>query len=122
MLEDVIVLATGHQVEPDPDGKTADTTVVTLLLSPQESQRAVLASTQGAIHFVLRNGADPDRTAGTPTLLSQLAGSLPLAPHPVLHPAAPALQPAPKRHAIEVILGDSGEAKSIPIPDRGAGQ
>jgi pilus assembly protein CpaB len=122
VLEDVVVLATGHQVQPDPDNKTANTAVVTLLLSPEQSQRAVLASAQGAIHFVLRNSADPSRTGGAPTLLSQLAGSLPISPHPVIRPAAPAVQPTPKLRAIEVILGDSGEAKSIPIPDRGAGQ
>ena len=122
VLEDAVVLATGHQVEPDPEGKTSDTTVVTLLLSPDQSQRAVLASTQGAIHFVLRNSGDAGRAQAPPTLLSQLAGSLPAAPHPVVRPTAPAVQLPLMRHAIEVILGDSGEARSMAVQDRGAGQ
>ena len=58
VVQNAVVIAAGHQTEPDPSGKIADVTVVTLLLTPGESQRAVLASTQGAIHFILRNGAD----------------------------------------------------------------
>ena len=56
VLQNALVIAAGHQIEPDPKDKTSDATVVTLLLTPEESQRAVLASNQGAIHFVLRNG------------------------------------------------------------------
>ncbi len=63
VLQDAVVLAAGHQLEPDPEGKTSDVTVVTLLLTPEQAKRAVLASTQGAIHFVLRNGADTSRSS-----------------------------------------------------------
>lgn len=57
-LQDAVVLAAGQRVEPDPSGKPSSVTVVTLLLSPEDAQRAVLASTQGTVHFVLRNGSD----------------------------------------------------------------
>jgi pilus assembly protein CpaB len=105
VLENAVVLATGHQVEPDPDGKTSDTTVVTLLLSPEQSQLAVLAAAQGAIHFILRNAGDVGRSGDTPALVSQLAGSLPVATRPVLRPTSPAPPVVPKHPTIEVIQG-----------------
>ncbi|HEV2619091.1 MAG TPA: Flp pilus assembly protein CpaB, partial [Acidobacteriaceae bacterium] len=45
VLENALVIAAGHQIEPDPSAKTPDATVVTLLLTPDQAQRAVLAST-----------------------------------------------------------------------------
>jgi pilus assembly protein CpaB len=117
VLQNAVVLAAGHQLEPDPEGKTSDVTVVTLLLTPEQAERAVLASTQGAIHFVLRNGADISRSGGIPMLLSQLSGPLPAVARTVTHPAAPA---APLHHGIETVLGGSGDARSAAAPNGGA--
>jgi len=61
-LQDVVVLAAGQQFQPDPSGKPASVGVVTLLLKPEDAEEAVLASSQGTIHFVLRNGADREHT------------------------------------------------------------
>jgi pilus assembly protein CpaB len=36
---------------------------VTLLLKPADAEKVVLASSEGVIHFVLRNGADRTRIA-----------------------------------------------------------
>jgi pilus assembly protein CpaB len=96
------VIAAGQQIEPDPAGKPSAATVVTLLLTPEEAQRAVLASTQGAIHFVLRNESDTGRTQDAPTLLSDLSGQA--VPAVTVRPAAPVS--APLRHEIETVLGD----------------
>lgn len=78
-LQDATVLAAGQKVEPDPSGKPSSVTVVTLLLSPDDAQRAVLASTQGTVHFVLRNGSDRVVTTTLPIQLSSLGGDAPLA-------------------------------------------
>ncbi|WP_263382150.1 Flp pilus assembly protein CpaB [Granulicella arctica] len=75
VLQNAEVVAAGHQAEPDPDGKSSAATVVTLLLSPQESERAVLASAQGNIHFILRNNTDKGRTDSLSLVTSQLMGS-----------------------------------------------
>jgi pilus assembly protein CpaB len=75
VLQNAEVLAAGHQVEPDPEGKPSTVTVVTLLLTPEDAERAVLASTQGSVHFVLRNGSDTGQTHNAPILLSQLSGA-----------------------------------------------
>src|SRR5579863_6081286 len=58
VLQDVEVLTAGQTIEPDPQGKPEQVNVVTLLLSPPDSQKLQLASTQGSIQFVLRNGTD----------------------------------------------------------------
>jgi pilus assembly protein CpaB len=119
VLQNAVVLAAGQQLEPDPTGKTADVTVVTLLLTPVQAERAVLASTQGAIHFVLRNGADSSRSGDTPMLLSQLSGPVPAVARTVTHPAAAATQAAPLHQGIETILGGFSDARSAATPDGG---
>jgi pilus assembly protein CpaB len=58
ILPNVEVLVAGQKIEPDPTGKPETVNVVTLLLKPEDGEKLVLASTQGAIQFVLRNGAD----------------------------------------------------------------
>jgi pilus assembly protein CpaB len=120
VLQNAVVLAAGNQLEPDPTGKTADVTVVTLLLTPVQAERAVLASTQGAIHFVLRNGADSSRSGGIPMLLSQLSGPLPAMARTVPPPAAAAIPAAPKHQGIETILNEFSDARSAATPDGGA--
>ena len=124
VLQNAVVIATGHQIEPDPAGKTSDATVVTLLLTPEESQRAVLASNQGAIHFVLRNGGDASLSGDAPTLLSQLANNRPTEPaRTIVRPTAPAIPAAPKRHEIETVLGGGpADARLTGSLNGGAGQ
>jgi pilus assembly protein CpaB len=75
VLQDVRVLAVGQRAQPDPEGKPATVTVVTLLLTPEEAERAVLASTHGSVHLLLRNSADRGHTQTAPLLLSMLPGS-----------------------------------------------
>jgi len=108
VVQDAVVIAAGHQTEPDPAGKTLDVDVVTLLLTPEDSQRAVLASTQGAIHFLLRNGADASHSADAPVLLSQLAGRPVAGPAPIARPAAAPPPAAPRRQEIETVLSGNG--------------
>lgn len=101
VLQDAEVLAAGHQVQPDPTGKPSTVDVVTLLLSPQEAEKAVLASAQGSIHFVLRNGGDHADAKATPVALPQLAA---LPGRGTGHRAAPRPEgPAP--WVVETMLG-----------------
>ena len=104
VLQDVVVLAAGQQIRPDPEGKpTSDNNVVTLLLKPEDSEKLVLATSLGAIHFVLRNGADREQASSTSVGLDELTGTT--AP---LARAATAIAPAPhpKPYQVETILGD----------------
>ncbi|MFY9744840.1 MAG: Flp pilus assembly protein CpaB [Acidobacteriaceae bacterium] len=112
VLQDAEVLAAGHQVQPDPSGKPVSVDVVTLLLSPEEAEKAVLASEKGTIHFVLRNGGDHGASAAAPVALAQLA-SLPSTtkgapPVPEVHKPH-----APKPWVVETLLGDKRSAVSF---------
>lgn len=72
ILQDVEVLTAGQHIEPDPNGKPETVSVVTLLLTPQDSEKIVLASQEGSIQFVLRNGADNTKATTTPVGMSSL--------------------------------------------------
>lgn len=81
ILQNVEVVTAGTQIEPDPQGKPQTVNVVTLLLTPEDSQKLLLSSTQGTIQFVLRSGADAGKTNPQPTRLSELvAGVKPPSP------------------------------------------
>ena len=82
VLQDAEVLTAGQNIEPDPQGKPQTVNVVTLLLTPEDSQKLVLASTQGTIEFVLRNGADHEHVKAVPIQVASLAGQEPVAKTP----------------------------------------
>ena len=67
LLQDVEVITAGQNIQPDPAGKANPVDVVTLLVTPEQAEKAALASSMGSIHFILRNGTDRgtmDRGAG----------------------------------------------------------
>ncbi|MBZ5565819.1 MAG: Flp pilus assembly protein CpaB [Acidobacteriia bacterium] len=114
LLQDVEVLTAGTQIEPDPTGKPQTVNVVTLLLSPEDSQKLLMASTQSTIQFVLRNGADQEKQTVKPTRLGELIA----AAKPPVPPSAPAGRghhpkavqpehrvPVPSVYVVEVIQG-----------------
>jgi pilus assembly protein CpaB len=102
VLQDVVVLAAGQQIEPQADGKPISVNVVTLLLKPQDAEKLVLATSLGGIHFVLRNGADQQQSLNEPVGLDQLAAVSNTPPAP----AAPAPKPRLSTYEVETILGD----------------
>lgn len=101
ILQDVQVLAIGQKIEPDPEGKPAPATVVTLLLNPSDAEKIDLASSQGAIHFVLRNGSDSGQPTQTPAMMTQLGG---LAIPPAEKPHK-AMMAAAKPYQVETFMG-----------------
>lgn len=106
VLQDVEVVTAGQTIEPDPQGKPQEVNVVTLLLSPEDSQKLQLASAQGTIQFVLRNGTDAKSVEIHPTRLEQLLGIV--KPAPPAPTRVPKRQSAPSRdpmYVLEVIEG-----------------
>lgn len=104
VLQDVEVLTAGQTIEPDPQGKPQQVDVVTLLLTPEDSQKIQLASTQGTIQFVLRNGTDTKTAELQPARLEQLV-PLPKAPVVVRNGKRVATKPKPSYTTLEVIQG-----------------
>lgn len=121
VLQDAEVLAAGHQVQPDPEGKPSAVTVVTLLLSPDEAERVVLASSQGTIHFVLRSGSDKARMHENSITLSQLSPAMEVAlpgRTAVGHLRVAALAGVvPVAISVQTILGDKEVTSTFPKAD-----
>ncbi len=109
VLQDAEVLAAGHQVEPDPTGKPATVNVVTLLMKPDDAERVVLASTQGTIHFVLRNSTDRGQVVDPPVELSELIPGAERKAAAVGKTQAPQI----RRFIVETILGDKRSGTSF---------
>ena len=94
----VQVLAAGtrqDQGKPESDSKTASaSTVVTLIVSPQDAERIALAQSEGEIMLMLRNPLDTDPTATTGVRTASLLGTEETAA-PVVRTPAPRRAPAP---------------------------
>lgn len=114
VLSNVQVLAAGTKLEQDGEqGKPVSVNVVTLLVTPEESEKLTLGATEGKIQLALRNPLDKD-TPETPgiqpaSLLGgaarparRAAGNSARASRPVATAAAQA-QPEP---TVEIIRGD----------------
>src|SRR5208337_2537266 len=94
VLQNVEVLSTGERLEPDPSGKPQNVKVVTVLLNPDDAEKLMLASNDGTVQFVLRNGADQEQLKRQPVQLRELKGGVPVAvPKVKRAQAAPAKAP-----------------------------
>jgi pilus assembly protein CpaB len=111
VLQDVEVLTVGQKLQPDPQGKPDTVSVVTLLLSPEDSQKMVLASSQGSIQFVLRNGADHTRIDAMPVQIAQLGGPRAVVAATGITPRR--YLPMKQTDVVETILGDKRSTKSF---------
>lgn len=114
ILQDVEVITAGQKIQPDPQGKPETVNVVTLLLTPEDSQKLLLASNQATIHFVLRSGADQEKPETRPVRLGELVAGV--QKKPVVEEGRPRRRlarvekpPAPKPpnfYTVEIIHGD----------------
>jgi pilus assembly protein CpaB len=113
VLQDSVILAAGQQTHADPEGKPASVNVVTLLLRPEDAEKLVLATSLGAIHFVLRNGADQAQTVSPSVGLDQLTGTTTAAPVVAATTIVKAGPAKPKPYQVETILGDKQVVNSF---------
>jgi pilus assembly protein CpaB len=117
------VLTAGTRYEHDktmtPDA--IPSSVVTLLLTPSDAERVVLASTEGQIMLVLRNPLDVDESATAGTRTRTLFGGIEAVPEParivapvarrprpvaeVAPPSPPAPPPPPPPYMVQSIKG-----------------
>jgi len=110
----VLTAGTLYDQEQSKDGKAIPSTVVTLMVTPEDAERIVLAQNSGAIMLVLRNPLDivPTETKGVrlislmgapddpPPVRVQKGQSRVAKPAPVVAPSE-----APKPSSVEVIRG-----------------
>jgi len=112
----VLTAGTRYDQENAKDGKPIPSTVVTLLVSPEDGERIALAAAEGQIMLTLRNPLDTAPTATTGVGTAGLFGSQPASavakPHVTKAPAraaelvvTPAPTPAAPKYTVEAIRG-----------------
>jgi pilus assembly protein CpaB len=119
VLQNVQVLSTGTKMDPDPNGKPENVTIITLLVTPEESEKLALAENQGTIQFVLRNGGDSAST-NTPAIgIAELTGApKPPAPEPVRTKraaAAAAVKPPTNSYLVETLANGKITVSKFPV-------
>jgi pilus assembly protein CpaB len=112
VLQDAQIIAAGQKMQPDPEGKPTTVDVVTLLVKPNDAERVVLASAQGSVHFVLRNGSDHEQLADTPANISELGGAKPVVIHEKVRRVDVPVTPA-KIYTVETIAGGKQTTESF---------
>lgn len=124
VLQNVAVLASGHQLERTSTGEAQNTAVITLLVSPDDAQRLALASSEGKIQLALRNPLDT-KAADVPSSGARGLYKYASAPAPTEHApvhralpvkAAPTPPPASTGVSVEVYQGDKKE-EIVKFPD-----
>ena len=122
VLQDVEVLTAGQTIEPDPQGKPQQVDVVTLLLTPENSQKIQLATSQGTIQFVLRNGTDTKTAEMHPASLDQLVPTA-VKPKPVVVKGGKRIiAKAQPQYVLEVIQGTKKTVHKFDAEEKETGQ
>ena len=108
VLSNVLVLATGTEVEEDrKDGKPRPVDVYTLEVDPEQGERLGLAAAQGKLQFALRNATDQEtvltKGATIAQTLRSLRGEDPTPPPPKVKEWS---TPGKKSFTVETIKGD----------------
>lgn len=107
----VLTAGTRYDQEQAKDGKPVPSTVVTLLVTPEDAERIALAAAEGQIMLTLRNPLDTEPTETKGTRMASLMGK-PDPPPPtklvqgvrrVVPPPAPVAPPPPPVYAVETI-------------------
>jgi pilus assembly protein CpaB len=106
VLQDVRILAAGQKTQPDPEGKATTVDVVTILVTPYDAEKVVLASSQGTVHFVLRNGVDHARGTDPPAQLSELGDAATTKPVARVNPKKTDAVALPKPYYVDTARGD----------------
>jgi pilus assembly protein CpaB len=122
VLANVQVLTAGTRIEADQkDGKPVQVTVVTMSVTPEQSERLALASTEGKIQLALRNPLDQTAPA-TPgmrpaVLLGMAKATAPVqttaAARPKPGQAVTVATPAPYVPTVEIIRGDKRQTEVV---------
>jgi pilus assembly protein CpaB len=119
VVSNVQVLAAGTRYDQQAarDGKAVPSSVVTLLVTPEDAELVGLASNQGTLLLTLRNPLDTMPTTSPGTRTVSLTGApVPVAPSSASRPVrprtvavaptpAPTPPPPPKVYSVEVIRG-----------------
>ncbi len=107
VLQNIQALAAGQRIQTDADGKPVTTTVITLLVRPEDAEKLALAAAQGRIQLALRNTVD---VTDVPTAGARVAALLANGTPAAAAPRASAPRPRvvnrePAKRVIETYKG-----------------
>jgi pilus assembly protein CpaB len=116
VVSDVQVLTAGTRYDQEKarNGEPIPTSVVTLLVTPEDAERIALAQSEGSIMLTLRNPMDRKPTETRGARAASLFGEPPPPPvvkavspgrRVVVAPPPPEPPPAPKTYTVETIRG-----------------
>jgi len=117
VLQNILVLSAGQNIQPEPKGQAITAPVVTLLVTPEQAETLTLAGTEGRIQLVLRNGSDQVSAQTKGRAVAELYGGRRVgapqvegAPRPRVQPrpvavVAPPVAPPPPPDEVMVIRG-----------------
>jgi len=117
VLEDILVLAAGSEIEQgSKQEKSKQVDVITLEVTPEDGEKLALAASEGKIQLALRNFTDNDdvMTRGTTSsrLLASYSGGTDTYKHEVKAVRRPLpVSEAPRYFTVEVINGDAVSVK-----------
>lgn len=121
ILQDILVISAGPNIEPDARGTAINTPVVTLLVTPEQAETLTLAA-ENRIQLVLRNSNDRgvEKTPGRALRdLYHVAGAprpeQPRAVRAAPPPAPAAAPPPPVTEEVVVIRGNQKSVEQVAI-------
>ncbi len=122
VLQNVAVIAAGHNLERNAAGETQNVPVMTFLASPEDAEKLTLASAEGKIQLVLRNPLDTHQDPVDAANVRELykGAALPPAPKPVVHEVkhkAVPPPPTPSVLSVEVYQGDK-QKEEVKFPEQ----
>jgi pilus assembly protein CpaB len=124
VLQNVAVIAAGHNLERNANGEAQNVPVITLLTSPEDAERLTLASSEGKIQLALRNPLDTHQDPVDAAMERSLYKNSPppvVAPKPAVHPAKHVVAPptpAPSVLSVEVYQGDKKQPDVLKFPEQ----
>jgi len=105
VLENILVLATGIEIEENKEGgKPNPVDVYTLEVTPKEGEKLSIAATEGKVHFALRNVIDKEIVLTNGASISGILASF-----------SPKKKPAGKTFTVEVIEGGKMTKKKFKL-------
>lgn len=105
VLQNIEVMASGQSIQRDARGEPQTTTVVTLLVEPEQGEMLGLSANNGRIQLALRNSLDPDTVQTTGARIPNLLRRPAPAPVRSSGTAAPRPPATPSRVQVEVYRG-----------------
>ncbi|MFC5863795.1 Flp pilus assembly protein CpaB [Acidicapsa dinghuensis] len=117
LLQNILVLSAGTDIQKDKEGKPQQVQVVNLQVSPEQAELLSLASSQTHIQLVLRNPLDTQLAQTSGTFVSNLFADSKTPTPSKTRPVAIVVKKAPPAYTVEVINGALRSNQKFSTPE-----